>query len=158
METKGGSLGIAAARSHGRDCPSRTVVDVLANKWVLYILDVLRSADRPLRFGELRRAVDGVTQKSLTQRLRALERDGFVDRRVHATVPPRVEYRLTELGREVGPLLAAIADWSRENASRVVAARRAFEETAGGGGDSGAAPWTRRDGGAAPGADDRPVS
>src|SRR5438045_1817419 len=92
-------------------CPSRTVVDVLANKWVLYVLDVLRHAERPLRFTEVRRAVEGVTQKSLTKALRALERDGLVGRRIEAAVPVRVEYRLTDLGREIGPLLGAINDW-----------------------------------------------
>ncbi|MEU7813079.1 helix-turn-helix domain-containing protein [Pseudonocardia sp. NPDC049154] len=111
-------------------CPSRTVVDVLANKWVLYVLDLLGQAERPLRFTEVRRAVEGVTQKSLTKTLRTLERDGLVDRRVHATVPPRVEYRLTGLGREIGPLLGAIDDWAKRNADTVVAARASFDAAA----------------------------
>ncbi|MCE0765537.1 helix-turn-helix transcriptional regulator [Pseudonocardia kujensis] len=68
-----------------------------------------------------------MTQKSLTKALRRLERDGLVDRRVHATVPPRVEYRLTGLGREVGPLLGGIDDWAKRNADTVVAARTSFD-------------------------------
>jgi DNA-binding HxlR family transcriptional regulator len=109
------------------DCPSRTVIGVLANKWVLDVLGLLQSADRPLRFTELRRSVEGVTQKSLTKTLRTLERDGFVDRRIYAVVPPRVEYRLTGLGREAGHMLAAINDWATQNAGRVAAAREAFD-------------------------------
>jgi DNA-binding HxlR family transcriptional regulator len=88
--------------------------------------------------------VEGVTQKSLTQTLRALERDGFVDRKVYATVPPRVEYRLTDLGREAGSLLGAIADWALDNAPRVVAAREAFASTPAGDPATAATPWTPR--------------
>jgi DNA-binding HxlR family transcriptional regulator len=125
---------------YAQACPSRTIVDVLANKWVLYVLGQLERSDRPLRFNELRRSVEGVTQKSLTKTLRTLERDGFVDRRVHATVPPRVEYRLTDLGREAGSLLGAIAVWSKENAPRVVAAREAYVAAPA----ATATPWTAR--------------
>ncbi|MDW6062074.1 helix-turn-helix domain-containing protein [Streptomyces sp. FXJ1.4098] len=79
------------------DCPSRTVIEVIANKWALYVLAALRRYERPLRFNELRRVLDGITQKMLTQTLRALERDGLVSRTVYPTVPPRVEYGLTPL-------------------------------------------------------------
>ncbi|WP_020494694.1 winged helix-turn-helix transcriptional regulator [Sciscionella marina] len=113
---------------YAKDCPSRTVVDVLANKWSLYILGLLRRHDRPLRFTELRRRVEGVTQKSLTQALRNLERDGLVSRTVYPTIPPHVEYALTELGVEAGVLTAAIADWSQANVSRVLAARSAYDD------------------------------
>jgi DNA-binding HxlR family transcriptional regulator len=126
------------------DCPSRAIVEVLANKWVLYVLGILERHDAPLRFGELRRAIEGVTQKSLTQTLRALERDGLVDRKVYAAVPPRVEYRLTDLGREVGRLTAAISDWALANAPKVSAAREHYDSrptlTDGG----VATPWTTR--------------
>ena len=118
------------------DCPSRTVIDVLANKWVLYVLSALRRADRPIRFGELKRLVEGVTQKSLTKALRALERDGLVDREVYPTVPPRVEYRLTDLGYAAGQLLEAVAGWAVDNAPRIVASRQAFYEASG-----PTAPW-----------------
>ncbi|MEC3994230.1 helix-turn-helix domain-containing protein [Actinacidiphila sp. DG2A-62] len=113
--------------AYAKDCPSRTVLSVLANKWTLYVLAVLRRYERPLRFTELRRHVEGVTQKSLTQALRNLERDGLVGRTVHPTIPPRVEYRLTALGREAGALTTAIADWSKVNASRVHASRAAYD-------------------------------
>ncbi|MCO5969267.1 winged helix-turn-helix transcriptional regulator [Actinoallomurus soli] len=113
--------------AYAKDCPSRTVVDVLANKWVLYVLGLLRQYERPLRFTELRRHIEGVTQKSLTQALRNLERDGLISRTVYPTVPPRVEYALTDLGVEAGALTGAIADWSKANAPRVLRARAAYD-------------------------------
>jgi DNA-binding HxlR family transcriptional regulator len=126
------------------DCPSRDVIAMLANKWVLYVLGLLTLTDKPLRFSELQRAIEGVTQKSLTQTLRALERDGLVDRKVYATVPPRVEYRLTDLGREAGRLTGAIADWAVENAPRVTAARVGFDSSPAEGAAPTATPWTTR--------------
>ncbi|GLY79444.1 winged helix-turn-helix transcriptional regulator [Actinoallomurus iriomotensis] len=111
-----------------KDCPSRTVLDVLANKWSLYVLGLLRRHERPLRFTELRRRIEGVTQKSLTQALRNLERDGLISRTVYPTIPPRVEYALTDLGVEAGTLTTAIADWSLTNAARVHAARAAYDD------------------------------
>lgn len=138
-EKTGGPPGLVC----GAGCPCRTVVDVLANKWVLYVLGLLRSADRPLRFSELQRSVEGVTQKSLTKTLRTLERDGLVDRRIYATVPLRVEYRLTDLGHEAGHLLAAINDWAKQNAPKVVASREAFDSSPAAG-TIAASAWTHR--------------
>ena len=117
-----------AVLTYRRDCPSRTVVEVLASKWALYVLAALRRHDRPMRFNELRRVLDGITQKMLTQTLRTLERDGLVRRTVYPTVPPRVEYQLTPLGVEAGELTGAIADWSMKHARRVLAARRDFDD------------------------------
>ncbi|MET0473500.1 MAG: helix-turn-helix domain-containing protein [Mycobacterium sp.] len=116
-------------KSFAKDCPSRTVVDVLANKWSLFVLGVLQQ-EHPLRFTELRRRVEGVTQKSLTQTLRNLERDGLVERTVYPTIPPRVEYALTDLGIEASALTTAIADWARANASQIVGARAAYDGAA----------------------------
>lgn len=117
-----------ATLTYRRDCPSRTVIEVLANKWALYVLAALRRYDRPMRFNELRRVLDGITQKMLTQTLRALERDGLVRRTVYPTVPPRVEYDLTPLGIEAGHLTGAIADWSMNHARQILAARRDFDD------------------------------
>ncbi|MFL6074108.1 MAG: winged helix-turn-helix transcriptional regulator [Mycobacteriales bacterium] len=113
-----------------RDCPSRTVVAVLADKWALYVLGALRMHDRPMRFNELRRLLDGITQKMLTQTLRALERDGLVSRTVYATVPPSVEYALTPLGASAGELTSAIASWSVEHVPEILAARRDYDTRA----------------------------
>jgi DNA-binding HxlR family transcriptional regulator len=76
------------ADAYLRSCPSRDVLDVIGSKWTVLIVPAL--LDRPLRFGELRRRLDGITQKSLTQALRHLERDGFVTRTQYPTIPPRV--------------------------------------------------------------------
>ena len=87
------------------NCPLRTVLEVLANKWTLLVMVTLRRREAPIRFNELRRALDGITQKMLTQTLRTLERDGLVSRTVYPTVPPRVEYALTEPGVGAGRVL-----------------------------------------------------
>ncbi|MEU9447527.1 helix-turn-helix domain-containing protein [Streptomyces sp. NPDC048277] len=110
-----------------RDCPTRTVVEVLASKWVLYVLGALQRSDGPMRFSELRRLLDGITQKMLTQTLRALERDGLVTRAVYPTVPPRVEYALTELGADIARLTNALAEWSYLHTEQILAARGRFD-------------------------------
>lgn len=112
------------------ECPSRTVVEVLANKWVLYVLGALQQHDAPMRFNQLGRALSGITQKMLTQTLRTLERDGLVARRVYPTVPPRVEYQLTPLGREVGRLTVLIGEWALAHVDQIVTARAAFDHQA----------------------------
>jgi DNA-binding HxlR family transcriptional regulator len=131
MDTTGDQDSASWMATYRRDCPSRTVLEVLANKWALYVLGALRRYDRPMRFNELRRLLDGVTQKMLTQTLRALERDGLVRRTVYPTVPPRVEYGLTALGTGIGQLTNALAEWSVEHVHDIVAARRAFDARAG---------------------------
>jgi len=79
-----------------RSCPSRLILDHLADKWAVLI--VVRLASGTMRFAELRRAIDGISQKMLTVTLRDLERDGLVVRKLYASVPPKVEYSLTPLG------------------------------------------------------------
>jgi DNA-binding HxlR family transcriptional regulator len=116
--------------TYRRGCPSRTVIEVLANKWALFVLGALRRWPGPARFNELRRLLDGVTQKVLTQTLKTLERDGLVRRTVYPTVPPRVEYSLTDLGRGVGELTNAIGDWSVAHVGEILAARDAYDERA----------------------------
>jgi DNA-binding HxlR family transcriptional regulator len=111
-------------------CPSRTVLEVLANKWALYVLSALSRADGPMRFNELRRLLDDITQKMLTQTLKALERDGLVSRTVYPTVPPRVEYALTALGVDGGALTGAVGDWAVVHAPEILAARTAYDERA----------------------------
>jgi DNA-binding HxlR family transcriptional regulator len=109
-------------------CPARTVLEALANKWALLVLGSLRTEDGPLRFNELRRRLEGVTQKMLTQTLRSLERDGLVSRTVYPTVPPRVEYAVTGLGAEVGALFTTLGEWAEQHVDEIVAARKAFDE------------------------------
>jgi DNA-binding HxlR family transcriptional regulator len=107
------------------NCPSRTALHRIGDRWTALVVGVL--AERPHRFGELRRRVDGVSQKMLTQTLRSLERDGLVTRSVFPTVPVTVEYALTPLGETLIPVLAAIRDWAEEHVEAVLAARRASE-------------------------------
>ncbi|MER7179035.1 helix-turn-helix domain-containing protein [Streptomyces hyaluromycini] len=119
-------------REHGgvdvflRDCPTRAVLDVIAGKWTMLVLVALADG-RPMRFAELRRRLDGVTPKVLTQTLRALEREGLLTRTVYPTVPPRVEYRLTRLGQEAGGLVQRITDWSQANVAVMQAAREEYD-------------------------------
>jgi DNA-binding HxlR family transcriptional regulator len=113
--------------NYRRNCPSRTVVEVLANKWTLYVLGALQRHKGPMRFNELRRLLDGITQKMLTQTLRALERDGLIRRTVYPTVPLRVEYALTDLGVEAGRLTTAIAEWSVAHVQEILITRETFD-------------------------------
>ena len=103
------------------DCPSRLVLDRIAEKWTGLV--VIALGERTLRFGELRERIGGVAPKVLTQTLRALERDGLVTRTVYAEVPPRVEYALTDLGRSLREPLAVVQEWAERNVARVLSAR-----------------------------------
>src|SRR5271156_5810113 len=87
------------------ECPASRAIDLIAHKWTIHILFALHEGGGPVRFRKLQRAVEPITQKELTKRLRELERAGMVDRRVYAEVPPRVEYRLTDLGSSLVPAL-----------------------------------------------------
>ena len=95
--------------------PGRAAMELVAHKWTIHIMFALHEADGPARFRALQRRVAPITQKELTKRLRALEQSGLVSRRVFAEVPPRVEYRLTELGQTLIPVLTALHDWAERN-------------------------------------------
>ena len=110
----------------GEDC--RAVSEILqrvGDKWTVLVVGKLGRG--PMRFNELRTAVGGISQKMLTTTLRGLERDGFVTRTVFPTIPPRVDYELTELGRELLVPVNALGDWARNNKARVDEARRKFD-------------------------------
>ena len=94
-------------------CPVATTVQLIGSKWKLLILRNLRM--RPWRFNELRRDLEGVSQKVLTDSLRALENDGIITRTVYPEVPPRVEYSLTDLGKSFLPVLDVIKEWGEQN-------------------------------------------
>jgi DNA-binding HxlR family transcriptional regulator len=106
-------------------CPTRQVINRIGDRWSLLVLYALERGT--LRFQELRRAVDGVSQKMLTQTLRNLERDGLVQREVYAAVPARVEYSLTPLGRSLSGRIAAIRSWAYDHMDTIEAARAAFD-------------------------------
>ena len=111
-------------------CPSRQVLGRVADKWTMLVLSAL-SAEEVLRFSELRRRIEGVTQKMLTQTLRELERDGLVTRTVTASVPVRVDYALTPLGHTLVPVLGALKSWSETHIEQVLAARDSFDAAVG---------------------------
>ena len=110
-------------------CPTRMVLDRIADKWTVLIVGTLE--EKTKRFGELRRAVGGVSQKMLTQTLRGLERDGIVVRTVYAAVPPKVEYSLTSLGRTLVRILYTIREWSEHNIEEVIKARDEYDGRSG---------------------------
>lgn len=100
-----------------RTCPSRRLLDSIGDKWAILILLALEG--RPLRYGEIEHAVDGISQKMLSQRLRTLAFDGLVSRTAHTEIPPRVVYELTDLGRSALPALRGLYDWTVANMSRI---------------------------------------
>ena len=90
-------------------CPVATTVALIGSKWKLLIMRNLLS--RPWRFNELRKSLEGISQKVLTDSLRSMENDGLVVRTVYAEVPPRVEYSLSELGESIRPIINAMEEW-----------------------------------------------
>ncbi|GAA2699150.1 winged helix-turn-helix transcriptional regulator [Micromonospora olivasterospora] len=108
-----------------RNCGSRQVVDRIGDRWS--VLVVLTLADGRKRFGELAQRIEGVSQKMLTQTVRGLERDGLVTRTVHATVPPRVDYELTDLGRSLLDLVSGLEAWATTHLGEVEAARARYD-------------------------------
>ncbi|GAA2051737.1 helix-turn-helix domain-containing protein [Catenulispora yoronensis] len=102
-------------------CPTRVVLDHIAGKWTILIVDALQAGT--LRYTELSRRIEGVSQKMLTQTLRQLEADGFLTRTVHPTIPPRVEYTLTALGRSLAEPIAALREWTEAHINEIERAR-----------------------------------
>jgi DNA-binding HxlR family transcriptional regulator len=102
-------------------CPSRVVLDRIADKWTALIIQVL--ARGTMRYAALRREIGGISQKMLTQTLRSLERDGLVQRKVHPVIPPRVDYALTRLGRTLIEPLQALCRWSEKHLPELQANR-----------------------------------
>lgn len=107
------------------NCPVRDVLSRVGDKWSVLTVALLQ--DGPRRFSELRRSIDGISQRMLTLTLRGLERDGLVTRTVTPTTPPRVDYALTELGRTLLKPITALAKWSEENRAAIQAARERFD-------------------------------
>jgi DNA-binding HxlR family transcriptional regulator len=115
------------ALSENEEELTREMMMRLADKWSLWTLAILAQAGEPLRFTRLMEQVEGVSQKSLTKTLRALERDGLLTRRVFAEVPPRVEYTITALGLEMLSQVEPMWNWVAKSIGSFEAARRAFD-------------------------------
>ena len=103
--------------SYAAACPTRLLLDQIADKWTVLVLGLL--ARQPMRFNELRRNIDGISQKMLSQTLRRLEANGFVLRTVYPTVPVSVEYSITDLGVSLSKPLDALRDWAEVNFTAV---------------------------------------
>ncbi|MFD7082333.1 winged helix-turn-helix transcriptional regulator [Streptomyces sp. NPDC059918] len=107
------------------DSLAREIFSDVANKWALLIIEAL--GEGTLRFTELRNEVEGVSHKMLTQNLRMLERNGLVDRVVHPTVPPRVEYSLTEPGQALRKTVDVMCDWTHRHLRHIEVSRQRFD-------------------------------
>lgn len=120
----------AAAQHEPGEC--KLVSETLArigDKWTVLVVELLCAGRGPMRFNEIRRSIGGISQRMLTLTLRSLERDGLVTRTVHPTIPPRVDYALTELGYTLRTPLVAVAEWARANRAAIDAARKVFDAT-----------------------------
>lgn len=116
---------LAAAMARGdlfaEQCPSREILNHVTSRWGVLLLVALLGGTH--RFSDLRRKVNGISEKMLAQTLQWLEADGFVERLAYPVIPPKVEYRLTPLGEEVGRKVEALADWIEVNLPAILAAR-----------------------------------
>jgi DNA-binding HxlR family transcriptional regulator len=106
-------------------CPIRGILDRIGDKWSFLL--ILKLAQRPHRFGEIRREVDDISQRMLTQTLRSLQRDGLISRTVFSTTPPSVEYRLTDLGKSLLEPMRSLVTWADLHQSAIHAARMQFD-------------------------------
>jgi DNA-binding HxlR family transcriptional regulator len=120
------AITVLAADPYSADCPSRQVLDRIGDKWTVLVFIALTDGAR--RYSELASRIEGISQKMLTQTLRGLERDGMVTRTVHATVPPRVDYELTELGLSLLEPITALEVWATAHIDDVVEARRLHDQ------------------------------
>jgi DNA-binding HxlR family transcriptional regulator len=123
---KAKAAGLSQPSVYDRSCPARLVIDHLADKWAVLI--IARLANGTMRFAELLRAIDGVSQKMLTVTLRDLERDGLVNRKLYASVPPKVEYSLTPLGASLSNQVEELCHWAEAHMEQIVSARENFDK------------------------------
>lgn len=110
------------------NCPTRLILDRVGDKWAVLILGLLFAG--PKRFNQLRREIEGVSQKVLSQTLKSLQRDGLIDRRAFATVPVTVEYSITPLGRTLAATVDALRIWAENHIDDVLASQRRYDEMA----------------------------
>ena len=108
-------------------CPVRNVIARFGNKWALLTVLII-GEQGVVRFNELNRLIPDVSSRVLSSTLRTLEADGFIDRNVYAVVPPKVEYRLTEVGKSLLPLIRQLTEWAQTNMKKVMNHRKEYEE------------------------------
>lgn len=107
------------------DCPVREILAHVGNKWPVLVITNL--AEGTLRFSEIKRRIGGVSQRMLTETVRSLERDGVLLRTVYPTIPPKVEYSLTPLGKSLLPLIVSLIHWSLDHRSEIRTSRSSFD-------------------------------
>ncbi|MGX4689012.1 winged helix-turn-helix transcriptional regulator [Streptomyces sp. JNUCC 63] len=127
MSQRNTGVTVQAVNAHA--CPVREVLDRVAGKWSVQIL--VAAAHGPIRFTELERGIEGISRRMLTLTLRNLERDGLVTRTVYPTVPPKVEYELTPVARELHETLQRLTDWAERNRVYIAQSRAAYDEANG---------------------------
>lgn len=110
---------------YDRNCPTRRLLDRIGDRWTVLVVGSL--SDGPLRYSELKKEIDGISQKMLTQTLRSLERDGLVTRTITAVIPPRVDYELTETGMSLRDPLRALENWAKAHMGEVTIARETYD-------------------------------
>ncbi|WP_018348719.1 winged helix-turn-helix transcriptional regulator [Longispora albida] len=125
----GGTEDYSARQWDGREgCEVRQILDRVADKWSLLVIALLDR--RGLRFTELKREIDGISQRMLTVTLRQLERDGLISRTVHPVVPPRVDYALTPLGETLHATIQSLVMWTETHQDEIAAARADYDQRA----------------------------
>src|SRR5262245_35379674 len=110
---------------HPDACEARDILSRIGDKWSLYVISSLGEETR--RFNDLKRDIEGISQRMLTVTLRGLERDGIVSRTVHPVVPPRVEYRLTVMGRTLLDTVGTLVGWAADHRAEIDLARRSYD-------------------------------
>ncbi|MBP1619177.1 MAG: transcriptional regulator, HxlR family [Bacteroidetes bacterium] len=108
-------------------CPVRCILSRIGDKWSVLIINLLGEAGT-LRFGEIKKSLGDISQKMLTSTLRSLEADGLILRQAYMEIPPRVEYELTDLGRNLLPHLSALSDWAHQNMDTILKHRAIYQE------------------------------
>ncbi len=111
-------------------CPTRRLLDRIADKWTVLVLGLL--SDGPVRFNQLRRRIEGISQKMLSQTLKSMERDGLVSRKVFPTVPVTVEYALTPLGRTLTKAISELERWANVHMDEVLKSQKRYDVRRGG--------------------------
>ena len=117
-----------SGNAYADTCPTRLVLDRIADKWAVLVLGLL--GDGPVRFNQLRRQIEGISQKMLAQTLKSLERDGLVSRRAIATVPVTVEYSITPLGRTLSATVDNLRIWAETHIEQVVQSQQKYDAAA----------------------------
>ena len=109
-----------------KNCPTRMVLDRIADKWTVLVVNALKNETK--RFGELKKEIDGISQKMLTKTLKGMERDGLIKRKAYPTIPPKVEYSLTDLGRTLVEMLQNIRFWAENNIEQIIKSQKKYDK------------------------------